>query len=597
MKVIKLLSIILLVFNLLGVSAVAAELVASSYQVTDNQDVSCTYVGANNPVYNFHFYWYKDGSSTPSYNSIDVAAPYNRDPVSTLPASVSTPGNWKCKVFFINYDNSEYHLNTLADNIVVVSTGASYAGLVAITPSNPQDNSNLVGTLQGANLPVYSYRMVWYKDGSTTPYKGEYDVAQPWNRNPISTILASETSIGDIWTLVVSYTDASYADHEIGRTSVVILAVQPSVVVTPGALIVSIAANPTTVVAGSSVVFSSTVSGGLSPYTYLWNFGDSTTGNGASVSHTYSAQGSYNAVLTVIDSSVPVLSGTSSVTISATTTTNISITFSTNSCPDAEEGLVYTCDIDATGIGILQYSLLGEPSGMTIDQNSGLISWTPSSAGDFTFTVRITDITNLLSRDQLFTITVDEAEVTNEFVFIDSIVFEKETYSPGETAVAYVTVRNEDDNDVDDLKIELLMVDSGVTAVSSEFDLMSNGKKTIAVSLDLPNEIFASSEWIKFTLIGENIRIARYRALEFSGASSVFSAKSGPSELIFKPTSLPGYSAGNGVNDLNWSGIWFMILLLLLLLGVAAYIVKGMAEEKNKKDSFNSLDNNYFGEN
>ena len=49
---------------------------------------------------------------------------------------------------------------------------------------------------------------------------------------------------------------------------------------------------------------------------YVWNFGDGTTGNGAILSHTYSVVGTYTATLTVYDGRGGV--GISSVTVSAT---------------------------------------------------------------------------------------------------------------------------------------------------------------------------------------------------------------------------------------------------------------------------------------
>src|SRR5262249_6716871 len=64
---------------------------------------------------------------------------------------------------------------------------------------------------------------------------------------------------------------------------------------------------------GGSFQFNGSASGGSGSYTYAWNFGDGTTGSGASPTHVYTQSGTYTAVLTATDSLGN--SGQSSVTV------------------------------------------------------------------------------------------------------------------------------------------------------------------------------------------------------------------------------------------------------------------------------------------
>jgi len=73
----------------------------------------------------------------------------------------------------------------------------------------------------------------------------------------------------------------------------------------PPALTTSFTFSPSSPQAGQQVTFTATASGGTSPYTFSWNFGDSSTATGASVTHTYSSAGTFPVTLTVRDSGAP----------------------------------------------------------------------------------------------------------------------------------------------------------------------------------------------------------------------------------------------------------------------------------------------------
>jgi acid phosphatase len=80
----------------------------------------------------------------------------------------------------------------------------------------------------------------------------------------------------------------------------------------PNQLQASFTETSTTPNIGTPVTFTAAVSGGGSPYTYFWAYGDNTTGSGNPSNHTYSSVGPKTVTLTVQDSSIPSQSATSS---------------------------------------------------------------------------------------------------------------------------------------------------------------------------------------------------------------------------------------------------------------------------------------------
>jgi PKD repeat protein len=78
---------------------------------------------------------------------------------------------------------------------------------------------------------------------------------------------------------------------------------------------VSVSANPKSGNVPLEVSFSSQVSGGVSPYSYRWSFGDGSSSSDQKPAHSYQKPGSYTATLTVIDNSGSQQSASVTVTV------------------------------------------------------------------------------------------------------------------------------------------------------------------------------------------------------------------------------------------------------------------------------------------
>jgi len=136
---------------------------------------------------------------------------------------------------------------------------------------------------------------------------------------------------------------------------------------------------------------------------------NSTTGL---INWTPTSAGDYNVTVRVSDGS---LFDTQSFTIHVSEEsepTNQAPNITSTPIATATVGAAYSYNVNATDPNgdTLTYSLHTKPAGMTINSTTGLINWTPTSAGDYNVTVRVSD--GSLFDPQSFTITVEPAEVT-----------------------------------------------------------------------------------------------------------------------------------------------------------------------------------------
>ncbi len=111
------------------------------------------------------------------------------------------------------------------------------------------------------------------------------------------------------------------------------------------------------------------------------------------ITGTPTATGTYQFVLKVTNSDGLSASRTISLTVNPPSgPTAGALAINTSSLPDAKVNTAYAAQLNATG-GTLPYHWTATqlPAGLGLDAGTGLISGTALGAGDFTFTVTVTD--------------------------------------------------------------------------------------------------------------------------------------------------------------------------------------------------------------
>jgi len=150
------------------------------------------------------------------------------------------------------------------------------------------------------------------------------------------------------------------------------------------ALSASFTFSPSQPTSGQSVTFACTPSGGISPYTYNWNFGDGSTSTSQNPSHTFSTSGTFTVSLNVSDTASTHIVTSQSITISPPGALSAAFTISPI-LPVSSQSVTFTATASG-GMSPYSYSWnLGGTSktGSTVSQSF--------TNGTYTISLTVTD--------------------------------------------------------------------------------------------------------------------------------------------------------------------------------------------------------------
>jgi hypothetical protein len=113
--------------------------------------------------------------------------------------------------------------------------------------------------------------------------------------------------------------------------------------------------NPSNIKSGQAIAFSASVSGGVQPYSYTWNFGDGDNGRGQTISYAYQKAGTYMTTLTVTDAAGQTVTASHALTIAPAPPSSTK--------PSPPGGICLQCLIQSNFTSLL---LIGFPVGLTV---------------------------------------------------------------------------------------------------------------------------------------------------------------------------------------------------------------------------------------
>src|SRR2546426_59228 len=321
----------------------------------------------------------------------------------------------------------------------------------------------------------------------------------------------------------------------------------------PPPLTTSFTFLPSSPVVNSPVTFTAITTGGTTPYTIKWNFGDGTTGTGTSVTHTYSSAQSFTVTETATDSSSPSQNTVNSqtITISAPPPPSTSFTFLPAS-PMVNTPVTFTA---TTSGGTPPYSVTWKFGDGTSGTGTS-VTHTFTSAQSFTMKETATDSsapTQTATSSQSLTVVAtpplsatlqvssSSPQVGQTVTFTASAAGGTPPYTyviafgDGATGTGIVTTHAY--SIAGSYSAKVMVTDSASPQASVATSVIVNVQVLVPLALAVPgNQTVIAGTWINFTITATSVNIGDAVSLSATGLPAGSSFNRGTGGFSWRPS-------------------------------------------------------------
>ncbi len=254
------------------------------------------------------------------------------------------------------------------------------------------------------------------------------------------------------------------------------------------------------------------------------NFTDNGDGTADFVWDTTAAELDDYTFIVTVDDGTDVTSGSFTITVSFNNAPVVTVDPESVSATEGDDVKVTVTATDADG-DELEYSVEGLPSDADFNvrsDNSGAVLWWETGAGDageYTIIITVTD--GIDSTEFVLIITIaeyvepvaDPITVTSEGLVLKSVHVSDEEVRAGDYVYVTVGMENQAQEDLEDLKVAVVMYDFASKTTTSEFDIDDGDEKSKSLTVRVPSNARAGLYYMKVTVSNDDIHAVTYRTI------------------------------------------------------------------------------------